>query len=659
MAANEIQGVPTGVVAEARKFLQDREGAESENRQEFANDLRFAYVPGEQWDANARMKRQGRPCYTYNRVAGAINQLVGDQRMMHPSGKVRAMNKQAATTTADILGGLIRDIWAQSDADKITNEAFKYAVAGSWGCWRIVPEYADDESFDQVLRIKRIANPLTVYFDEGADPFGCNSRRCMIAERISRDEYEADYGDGYVNVPASHDSKGWFDKDTVRIAEYYRLDYRKKRIVELSDGRVLEYTRGMQADFERMRKAGMGAPEIVREREARSPYVTWWKVDGARILEGPIEYDYSYIPVVRLPGRFINIEGKQYYESLIRHGKDAARTYNYDRSSMVETVALTPRAPWVVTAKMIKGYEEQWSRANVSNAPYLMYDVDPDAPEARPQRTGGPEVPQAYIALAAHDAEDIKQTIGYINPAVEQQTQAGDAESGRALRTRLMTGDSGSYEFLDHFGKAVETTWRILIDMIPVHYDTERVVRILGMDGRESFEELSPEALKQGKYDVTVTLGPAYATQRMESLDMLLEASTRMPVIMEEAPDIVVRNLDVEGADEIEQRIRLRLIQAGKIPAAERDQRALEELPEQQPDPVQTALAGRLEAQGEKDLAAAMKAKVETAGKMAEAASAERRENLELERLVKEIAHQQAETIALLRGVVSPRGPNG
>lgn len=641
------------LVSEAREFFSERESAESENRQNMLDDLKFAFLPGAQWDSNAQMRRQGRPCYSYNRVAGAINQVVGDQRMVHPSGKVRAVNDRAKVGVAETISGLIRDIEAQSNARAIYDAAFKYAVAGGWGVWRVVPEYADEESFDQVLRIRRVRNPLTAFFDQLADEFGRGAQRVLIADRISTDSYRAQFGDrAWQNLPVARDSQGWVDQNEVRIGEFYRMEFRSKKIALLSDGRVMESNSALQGEIERLRAAGLSDLEVVRERVVKEPVIIWAKIDGAHVLEGPFEYRYDHIPCIRLPGRYVNIEGKDYFQSLILHSKDAQRTYNYDRSNMVETVALSPRAPYLATPKMIKGLESWWDRANTANFAYLPFNIDPDSPQMMPKREMGPEIPQAYMALAAHDAEDIKQTTGYINPAIEQQTRAGDAESGRALRTRLMAGDSGSYEFLDNLGKAIQFTHECIISMIPEHYDTQRVIRILGADGREDFVDYDPAEIKKARFDVTVTLGPSYATSRMEALDTLLEASTQMPEIREEAPDIIVRNLDVRGSDEIEKRIRKRLILQGKIPPTPEE--AEEIGPPPPPDPTQMALVAQLEAKANRDNAAAQKTQVEAAERAASASAAERKELLEMRQMIEETRKTQAETLLILKELRQP-----
>lgn len=643
-------------IAEAVEFLAERESDETDNRDNHLADLRFAFVPGAQWDETAKTRRKGRPCYSYNRTVGAINSVIGDQRIASPHGKVRAMNSQGIKT-ADLMAGMIRDIESSSSAEDIYDEAFKYGVAGGWGGWRVVPEFADGETFDQVLRIRRVPNPLTMFFDGFADPYGRGSHRVLVADRMPRAMYNAQYGERLAgNLPVSRDSKGWVDDKTIRVGEFYKKDYNEKRIALLDDGRIIPADKVRETVAE-LEGAGLKVPKVVRERTVKQWYVCWMKTDGVNVLEGPIEYPYVHIPAVRMPGRHVNIEGKQYFQSLILHSKDAQRTYNYDRSSMVETVALTPRAPWIVTSKMIQGHEDMWKKANVSNSPYLVADVDPDDPRRVPTRNPGPEVPQAYMALAAHDAEDIRQTTGYINPALDQQTASGDAESGKALRTRLTTSNAGTYEFLDNYGKAIRFTHDILLDCIPVTYDTARMVRVLDLAGRESFKEFEPKALKDARHDVTVTLGPAYATGRMEALDTLLEASAVLPEIVEEASDVIVRNLDVVGGSEIEQRLRARKIREGKIQPTEADLQSMPPAPPE--DPTQKALARSLDAKSEKDEASAEQTRVETQQSLAEALAATRREQLELRTMFDESKKVQAETALILKELRAPREKKG
>ncbi len=656
---------PSHLVIEARKCFADGEGTDSEDRSNMVDDLKFTYEPGYQWDTIAKGKRIGRPCYTFNRVIGAVNQAIGEQRQVRPSCKVRAASKAAAAPTAEIFGGIIRDVEARSRAENIYDNQFKYAVAGGYGAWLVRPVYCDDESFDQELLIEEISNPLTVTWLGGTDPCKRDARVCIVADRITKDQYEEEYpGFDPSSFQVARDNRGWLTDKDVRIADYYKKICRPKTIAELSDGRVVDYDAKAKRILNELAEADFGtdlqAPKVERTRRVDVYNVLWCKVDGANVLEGPIEYKWRYIPVVRLPGRYVNIEGRQSVQSLIRHSKDPQRTYNYHRSTMVETAAMTPRSPYLVTPKMIKGHEDQWRTLNSVNRPYVTYDVDPDAISTggMPKREQPPDVPQALILLAQQDAEDIRQTTGYQNPAQDTQQTQGN-ESGLALGKRMSAMESGAYEFLDNYGKAIQFTWDICLDMVPTVMDTDRIVRTIGADGIESYVRVngieSPDQfmheLGKGRYDCTVTLGPAFATARLEALNTLLDASEKVPVIGAVASDLIAKNLDVRDGDELHKRVRQEMIRQGKIQPTERDQQEMG--PPPPPDPVRTALAQELESKAARNFADANKTQAETVATAIKAHGAP----LELQKLIDELVGQRLENMIAAQQVgIGPGG---
>ena len=59
-----------------------------------------------------------------------------------------------------------------------------------------------------------------------------------------------------------------------------------------------------------------------------------------------------------------------------------------------------------------------------------------------------------------------------------------------------------------------------------------------------------------GTYDVTVTAGASYSTQRQEAADAMVSFGTSWPKLMDVAGDKVVKAMDWPGADEIAERIK-------------------------------------------------------------------------------------------------------
>src|SRR3974390_107818 len=386
-----------------RNFYDDGCGAWKENKRMHSEDLNFIYnceAQG-QWDPVVLQNRRGKPCYTFNRCLQPVNLVVADMRQTRPAGKVRPASDGASEPVAEIYGGLCRSIEQCSRADGIYKEQFKYAVAGGFGAWRIMPTYMSDDgdgAFDQVLRIINITNPQTVVWDpQCADACAGDANRCIVAERVAEEIYEQLYRDGDgQSFTMSRDSYGWFTDKEVRIAEYFERVPRPKKIAKMTNGAVQDYDGDLKAPHAHFDKLGIhhhthGVTRVAKDKHGKPMIrdtvvwqVMWVKIDGTNVLEGPYYYDWKRIPVIRCPGRYINIEGRKKFQSLIRHAKDAQRSYNSRASDMIERSALLPQAPYLVTETMIKGYEDQWNQANVQSRPYLPSNPDPKSPEVMP-----------------------------------------------------------------------------------------------------------------------------------------------------------------------------------------------------------------------------------------------------------------------------------
>jgi hypothetical protein len=590
------------LLSRIRNFYDDGVGAWEENRRMHSEDLNFIYNAEAmgQWDPVVLQNRRGKPCYTFNRCLQPVNMVVADMRQTRPAGKVRPASDGASEAVADIFGGLCRSIEQASRADQIYKEQFKFAVAGGFGAWRIMPTYMQDDgegAFDQVLRIINISNPQTVVWDpQCADPCAADANRCIVAERISDEVYEALYPNGNMqSLNVSRDSYGWYTDKEVRIAEYFERVPREKMIAKMTDGSVREYDANLKkteahleakgVTFEKNGVTRIAVNKKTGEKMIRKTVkwqVMWVKIDGSTVLEGPYYYDWKRIPVIRCPGRYINIEGRRKFQSLIRHAKDSQRSYNSRASDIIERAALLPKAPYLVTEAMIKGYENEWNQANVASRPYLPYNVDKNAEGGMPFRTPPLDLPQGAMALAQMAIQDIQATIGYFDPALGNADDMNRV-SGKALVQHTKRSDLGSYEFIDGFNSALQLTWEMMVDMIPTVMDSERVERIIGQDGVERMVEVNKEHeltgdiindLSKGAYDVEVTIGPNFQSARQEALDTLISFAEAMPSAAPVIQDLIAKNIDSPDAQEMANRLRVPLIQQGLIQPNEQEKAA-------------------------------------------------------------------------------------
>ena len=560
--------------------------AYSESREDELDDLRFeAGSPDNQWQWPAdvlatRGSVQGqtinaRPCLTINKLPQHVHQVTNEQRQNRPSVKVIPVDDNADVEVAEIFEGVIRHIEYISDADVAYDTACENQVTYGEGYIRVLTKYCDDNSFDQDLYIGRIRNSFSVYMDPTIqDPCGSDAEWCFVTEDMTKAEYERQFPDAAPISSMMQQGVGdsslsqWLTENTVRIAEYFYYEHTPTKL-NLYQGNM-SAVEGSREDKE-LKALGL---KPLKSRMADVKKVKWLKTNGFEVLE---EQDWAgkFIPVIRVVGNEYEVDGRLYVSGLIRNAKDAQRMYNYWVSQEAEMLALAPKAPFIGYGGQFEGYEQQWKTANTTNWPYL--EVNPDVTDGNgailplPQRAQPPMASSGLLQAKAGASDDIKSSTGQYDSSLGATS---NERSGRAILAREKQGDTGTYHYVDNLARAIRHCGRQLVDMIPKIYDTERIARIIGVDGEVKRAKINPsqaEPVKKivdetgvviekiynpsvGKYDVCVSTGPSYMTKRQESLDAMSQLLQGNPQLWQVAGDLFVKNMDWPGAQEMAKR---------------------------------------------------------------------------------------------------------
>ena len=545
--------------SEALERFDRAQEFERENRKLAEEDFQFVAGDG-QWDCEVRKQREieGRPCLTMNRLPVYIAQVMGDARQNKPAIKIQPVDDESDPETAEVVEGIIRHIESASDADVAYLGALQHACEGGFGHWRVLTDYCDETSFDQEIKIERISNPFSVYWDNNAThPCKADAEWCFVTEWMTTEAFDRKYPklDGEVRDWEADQTVTrygtWLDgQHRVRVAEYWRKKRVKTTISQMPDGSVVE-----------------GKIEgAVRTRESVNIQIERYVLSGDKVLEGPELWAGKYIPIVTITGPEEFIDNRLRYRSMIRYSKDSQRMYNYWQTAITEKIALTPKSPFIGTIEQFKGLEHIWNKADILKVPFMPYNPDPMAP-GPPQRQRPADINAAEIQQANQSIEDIKATIGIFDASLGAQ---GNETSGRAILARQREGDTATFAWIDNLARGIEHTGRILIDLIPRIYDTQRVMRILGEDQSEKMVTINQvnivnpwtgdyEVLNDmsvGKYDVRVSVGPSYATKRMEAAESMMSFVQAFPAAAPIIGDLIARNMDWPGAEDIAERLK-------------------------------------------------------------------------------------------------------
>jgi hypothetical protein len=545
------------------------------NRKAFEDDIDFALLEN-QWPERVRRDREieGRPCLTVNKLAAMGRQIVNDARRNKPGITVHPVDSDGDPETAEIINGLIRNIEQSSNSEVAYDTALEHAVFGGFGYFRINTRYATDDTFDQDIVIERISNPLSVYPDcyaTGADSADWNW--CFVTDSLSKAQFKRQYpgaeqvdwqGEAWLGM-----SSPWMDGDFVQVAEYWVRDKIKRTILLLSDQTVIE-----TEVYERNKPAfdAIGV-SVIGQRDVDSHRVRQHIMSGAEVLE-TVEWAGKYIPIVPVYGSEVVLKGKRHFRSLIRGAKDAQRMFNYWRTTTTELVAMAPKTPFIGRKGAFETDAQKWATANTQSHAFIEYD----GPEA-PMRQPFAGVPAGALQEALNASDDIKTVLGMYDASLGARS---NETSGKAIIARQMEADNATFHFIDNLSRAIRHAGRILIDLIPEVYSVPRTIRVLGMDEKPEVKAVNQPVqereenpltgeieevtkiydLTSGRYDLTVAAGPSFASLRQEAASQMIELIRAYPDAAPVIGDLLVKNLDWPGADEIAERLSKAMGQA-------------------------------------------------------------------------------------------------
>lgn len=540
---------------------------ERDNIREAYADLEF--LSGHnyaQWPEAQKRARdeQGRPTLQINTLPQFIHQITGDMRQMKPSLKFVPVDNGADEKVADLYGGLARYIENRSDASGVYNRAADSQVACGIGHWRVQTEYADDTTFNQELRIAPIEDGVSVLWDPDAVlPSKEDAMFCFVPVDMSKAKFKAAWPNA--TVTDFDDEKWgqnheWITDDYVRVAEYWIKEPIKRTLALYPNGAIADIT-----DDERAAAAaGLGGARIeVRDSHKVCRYL----VTAAAVLE-KVEWPGRMIPIVPVLGEEIRIGRKIVRKGVVRDARDPQRMVNYFHSAHTETIALQPKAPYLVTEMNVARYQAMWDSANAENRPYLVYEPDTKNGGAAPQRLPPPTSSQGVLDGLTIATQAQKQVIGIYDAGLGNRS---NETSGKAIEARQREGDVGSFLYMDNFTRAIRRTGQIIADLAPKIYDTERTIRIMGEDGKIDLIEINKaqgigdEAkivndVTAGSYDVVAVVGPNYTTKREQARDGMNDFLRALgPQVAPLIADKMAMAQDFPMKDDIAKRLRATL----------------------------------------------------------------------------------------------------
>lgn len=620
MPERDPESIGSPLIVEARKRFAEAAEAGSETRKSILQAKQFR--AGNQWDEQVKIQRMGaaaiqgqaaqppRPCLTIDRISQPVRNVSNSVKQANFAITVHPNGHGADDETAKIFKGLLRKAQNDARAESPFEWAADGAAEGGIGWFRLRSRFCHDQIegldpaaiFDQELAFERIQNNLSVYCDPAARlPTRRDARYMFVTENLRRGEFRRKYPDAKLTAldefRATGDTKEWVTEADIRVAEYWRVEFDKRRVA-LVDGELVE---------------GDAIPKDADPKLIRTvfvPSVKWSKITATEELESG-DWPGLRIPLFPILGEELNVDGTPIVRGVIQPAIDAQRMVNYMYSGAIEAIALAPKAPLIIAEGQVEGYEALWQNANRFNYSYLPYKPQSLMGATVPPPTRSPADPNIapMVEMLVRSEDAIKATTGIYDPSLGNTNPK--EKSGRAILALQKQTDLGQSNYLWNVSNALLDAGQEFVYVAPKIYDRpERIIQILGIDdepeqvmlgapfvkGQDGIPQkvpVSPEQAKQqkglaefydlsqGQYGVTVDIGKSSATAREEGVAVLGEMLSANPQLLQIFGDIFFRDMDTPGAQEISERMKKMLapqLQSdGQEPSAQQLQQQIQQ----------------------------------------------------------------------------------
>ncbi len=555
------------LISEAYELWDDINNFESDTRDDMRRDIEFESGTKEGVYDSGYLANRGddQPTLNVPRINQFLNHVKNEMRQnkasirLSPKGALSSERESVRIKTTENRQGLIRDIQESSQAVDAYQTAYDQAVGPGRGFIRVYTKYESNKTNNQEIVIEAINDGLDVYMSRHRTKKSYSDCKYgFILSNIPRKVFEVTNPDIDVSSWSKDANNKWHCSDDITIAEFYCTWIVKRELFETENGiygyidELKEMSEEAQAEVQ---------ASIKTTRTVNEPKIMWYKLTAGAILDKK-EVIGSYIPIVPMVGLETRVNGRLHICGLTRWLKDICKMYNYCTNKEAEALATSIRAKYIAAAGQIDQFKDIWKNANKSDVPVLPYNpISPNGTLVPAPTLQQPVmVDSALLSAKAGYLDDMKAVSGIDSPSLGMM---GSERSGVALKELKRGSQVANLHYIDNARICITQIGTIVNEWLPFVYDSNRVVQILGADlepkqielgGRDKDQDIV--SLGDGDYSLVVSMGANYNTKRQESLDFMMELIRNAPQITPLIYDLLAKNMDSPGAQEISERLK-------------------------------------------------------------------------------------------------------
>lgn len=558
-----------------KKLIEDSHSFFSSNYKRYQEFTKFACKTTLTADDIAALKEMGMPEIEFNKCEAYISRLCGEFSKMQPGFVVRPQETVEHVDPALIktLEGHFRAMLTDANNEGFSYDIYTDMLRGGFSVGEVYTDYVSPMSFDQKIYFERAYDPTLC----GFDPLARMSHKgdgqyCFQLFPKTVDEAVAMYGSDVkkgLKVSRSIDGFSWSYKankqDILLICDFYKKEYKKEKIIKLSNGRVVT-----ESDYQKLMEnwelygAIEQAPQpTTKPRATNICFIRRYRISGGCIID-VTDTNYTMLPLVFFDGNSAIVKDsdnstiEQVCRPYIYNIKDAQRLTNYAGQSLANELENTIEHKFVAAIESIpEDYMDAY--INVQKPSTLLYNafLDGDSSVALPppREIARTQIPPEISRTFEMSDKLMQSILGSYDAALGINNKE---LSGVAIMQGAMHSNAASMPYTVGFIKGLNRVSQITLDLIPKYYVTPRSIPVVSPDNKRSYEVINKKNTPSVNYDiyslgVQVESGVNFEVQKQISLEtiiQLMQASESFKAFMnEKGLSVLLDNIDIRGID--------------------------------------------------------------------------------------------------------------
>ena len=587
-----------------RREIADRFKYASNHFKDWADVAKedMAFGLGDQWvpEDLQKLKAQGRPALTFNRIKPIISVVSGYQRENSSRIKVSPEGGEDRVFS-EVMDRVLKAIDKWSHLGYKMSYWFDDGLYTGKGWLEAVLTYESDPIRGELNFLQR--TPYQILVDPDFNEYDLNewprAQYVFKVVRLSREVLKQIYpkhknliggfitdaddvlanGSGLIQEGGKDDYGNRSNRSTV----VKRTKEEEESGLKMDDKfTVKEYWRPKMVDKYFVVDKESGEPRSFDKKDEAEAFVTQqgfgkviarktpeiWvaAMVGGFVLQddrSPFEPYYSGYPFFRFMADWEPSSENEHLkvQGIVRSLKDPQREKNKSKSQTLHILNTQANSGWIgdedaLTNEGWKQLEEMGAKAGITIRKKKGYELREILPK-------GPN--QGHLLREQQADQEFKQ-ISAVNPDLLGM-QEGGTDSGRAISLRIRQAVLSLVRIFHNYRYSKEIVGKFMLRMVPSLFDEKKLMKVLGQQYMRNATdpEIYPEGLNEGhiraflmavtdhKYNVYVSEADQNKTIRFEVFQSLLElVKAGIPI----PPDLLVDYMDISNSEEVKKKIR-------------------------------------------------------------------------------------------------------